>query len=228
MRPTLRYFEEKFDYYNNLCFGGQLPRPLIKLNQRNTSVGRTCIGHHYVNGQYVREILLEFSIRYDLPEIEYIDTIVHEMIHYYIELNDIQDDSPHGTMFRSIMKDISKKYGVRITIELNEEDEELIARKTDRARYVCVVEDTDGNTSLAVVIRDKVFQYWDLLRQHPDIVQMNWYISDRAIFERFPSRIKPVFVKMDAAKIHNYLFGAVELENTGKVIKPIGQEYAEE
>ena len=150
------------------------------------------------------------------------------MIHYYIELNNIQDDSPHGTKFRSIMKDISEKYGIRITIEYNEDEEALIARQTDGNRYVCVIENKDGTTSIGVVIRDKVFQYWELLQQHPDVSQVKWYISNRAIFEHFPARIKPVFVKLDAAKIQYFLFGALELENTGTVIKPIGQEYVEE
>lgn len=228
MRPNLQYFEEKFDYYNNLCFGGQLPRPLIKLSQRNSRVGCTHIGFRYRNGKWEKDISLEFSIRNDFPEIEYIDTIVHEMIHYYIEWNNIQDDSPHGTKFRSIMKEITEKYGIRITIEYDEAEEALIARQTDRNRYVCVVEDKDGTTSIAVVIRDKVFQYWELLQQHPDVAQAKWYISNRAIFEHFPARIRPAFVKLDAAKIQHYLFGALELENTGEVIKPIGQEYAEE
>lgn len=220
MRPNLPYFEDKFDYYNNLCFGGQLPRPIIKLSQRNSSVGCTHVGYRYRNGKLEKDISLEFSIRNDFPEIEYIDTIVHEMIHYYIELNNIQDDSPHGTKFRSIMKDISEKYGIRITIEYNEDEEALIARQTDRNRYVCVIENKDGTTSIGVVIRDKVFQYWELLQQHPDVSQVKWYISNRAIFEHFPARITPVFITIEPDKIQDYLFGASELERIDNVIKP--------
>ena len=228
MRPSLPYFEEKFDYYNNLCFGGQLPRPRLILTQRRSAVGQTITCISTVNGKKVESHTLEFSIRYDLPEIEYIDTIVHEMIHYYIRLNHIQDDSPHGTKFRSIMKEISEKYGIRITITCNEDDEALIARQTDRNRYICVIEDQDEQTSFAIVIRDKVFQYWNMSQYIPNLKEVRWYVSNRAIFEKFPARIRPVFIPEDAATIQHYLFGALELENTGEVIKPIGQEYAKE
>lgn len=144
------------------------------------------------------------------------------MIHYYIVLNHIQDDAPHGNAFRSIMNRITQTYGIRITIEYDEEDEELIKRETDRLRYFCVVERKDGGMSLAVVIRDKLFRYWDLISNHPDVKEVKWYASNRAIFERFPARIKPVFVSLPSEEVRSYLTGALELENTGTVIKPRG------
>ena len=119
MRPTLQYIEDKFDYYNHLCFDGLLPRPVFKLTQRPTKVGCTNIKLVQINGKYVKQVTLEFSIRYDLPESEYIDTIVHEMIHYYISINNMNDDSPHGTVFRSMMNDISAEKISEITISRN-------------------------------------------------------------------------------------------------------------
>lgn len=220
MRPTQPYIEEKFDYYNNLCFGGQLPRPRLMLSQRNRAVGMTKSRVTFVNGKPVVSHTIEISVRYDLPEIEYIDTIVHEMIHYYIRINNIQDDSPHGTVFRSMMNDISQKYGIRITIEYDESDEELIARVTDRNRYICVVEAVDGSTSFAIVIRDKVFHCWDVISKHPNVKDFKWYVSNRAIFEQFPTRITPAFITIEPDKIQDYLFGAHELERIDNVIKP--------
>ena len=220
MRPTLRYIEEKFDYYNNLCFGGQLPRPRMMLTQRIGAVGMTKSRVALINGKPVVLHTIEVSVRYDLPEIEYIDTIVHEMIHYYIQINKIKDDSPHGTVFHSIMNEISQKYGIRITVTYDESDEVKIARVTDRNRYICVVEDKDGTTSFAIVIRDKVFEYWDKLPTLPDVKEVRWYVSNRAIFEDVPARIRPVFIRLDPAKIQDYLFGALELERIDNVIKP--------
>ena len=221
MRPTLKYIEEKFDYYNNLCFGGKLPRPIMKLSQRRSAVGLFRPGYSLINGKRTKLAILEFSIRFDLPEVEYIDTIVHEMIHYYIWINDIVDDAPHGTAFRSKMNEISQKYGIRITIACDESEEALIARETDRNRFICVIEDNDENYAFAIVIKDKVFQYWDIVKNSPNVKEFKWYVSNRAIFEIFPSRIKPAFIPVNADKLQNYLFGALELENTGTLIKPI-------
>ena len=220
MRPTLQYIEQKFDYYNALCFNGQLPRPQFMLTQRDSAVGRSRHCVVLVNDKHVEEHIIEISIRRDLPEIEYIDTLVHEMIHYYIALNNIQDDAPHGTVFHSIMNRITQTYGIRITIEYNEADNELIARETDRYRYVCVVEKNNGEMTLAIVIRDKVFQYWNSMSTLSDVKSVKWYVSNRAIFEKFPARIKPAFVPLSPEKIQSYLTGALELENTGTVIRP--------
>lgn len=220
MRPTLQYIEDKFDYYNHLCFDGLLPRPVFKLTQRPTKVGCTNIKLVQINGKYVKQVTLEFSIRYDLPESEYIDTIVHEMIHYYISINNMNDDSPHGTFFRSMMNDISEKYGIRITITYDEEEEALIARETDRNRYICVIEGED-DYKFAIVFRDKLFQYWEQIPRLPGVKHVRWYVSNRAIFERYPSRIRPCFFSLAPDKVQSYLHGALELENTGTIIRPI-------
>lgn len=220
MRPTIQYIEDKFDYYNHLCFDGQLPRPLIRLNQRLTHIGCTHVCIQNINGQVFKKISLEFSLRYDLPEIDIIGVIVHEMIHYYIELNNIHDDSPHGTVFCSMMNEIKQKYGIKITITYNEEEEKLIARETDRIRYICVIEE-ENDYKFAIVFRDKLFQYWDLIPQLPQVKKVQWYVSNRAIFEQFPARIKPCFISISLDIIQHYLHGALELENTGTIIRPI-------
>lgn len=220
MRPTLQYVEEKFDYYNNLCFGGQLPRPLIKLTQRRESIGRTNMSQRCIDGKYIRNASIEISIRYDYPEVEYIDTIVHEMIHYYMWMNNIDEESAHGPKFRAIMNEITQKYGIRITIQCDESEEAMIARVTDQNRYICVITDTNDDMALAIVIRDKIFQYWDIVPQLPNIKGVKWYVSNRAIFAQFPARIKPYFIRLEPTKIQDYLFGAAELERIDNVIKP--------
>ena len=86
MRPTLDYLVERFDYFNQLCFDGELQRPPIKLNTRYATMGQTggecCV---YDDGTIQwKNLRIEISVRRDLPEYEYTDTLVHGMIHYYI------------------------------------------------------------------------------------------------------------------------------------------------
>ena len=54
MRPTLDYIVERFDYFNQLCFGGELQRPPIKLNTRYATMGYTsgeCCEYAQFNGR---------------------------------------------------------------------------------------------------------------------------------------------------------------------------------
>lgn len=222
MRPTLQYIKNRFEYYNKLCFGGALPQPPIRLNTRYGSLGltnfRTVAGRdgkvHYTN------LSIEISVRRDLPEEEYTDTLLHEMIHYWIMVNDLMDDSPHGTIFRQKMQEITRRYGLKITIDFDPGDEALVSTRAGRWRYVAVVELNDGQTGFAVVARGKLFELWATMPLLPDVKEVKWYASDRAIFEKFPTFVSPKLMMIEANKINHYLTGAVELENEGRIIKP--------
>lgn len=220
MRPTLQYIIEKFDYFNKLCFDGQLQRPPIRLNTRYATMGMTR-GEQRIdtNGHsYWTNLCIEISVRRDLPEYEYVDTLVHEMIHYYILSNNLVDDSPHGILFHKKMDEIIKKNGIRVTIAFDPTEEEMVNAIT-RYRYVCVVELNDGHTLFAVVARSKIFEFWELIPKIQGVEEVHWYVSNRQIFEKFPVAVSPKLMYVDADKIHHYLTGAVELENTGKTIR---------
>lgn len=207
MRPDLQYIKYKFDYYNKLCFDGKLPVPPLRLNTRRGALGLT---RHYDKS-------IEISVRLDLPEEEYIDTLVHEMIHYYILVNNIEDDGAHGTVFRSIMQEISNKYGIKITIEFDPSEEEQIKRLT-HTRIVCISELEDGQTGLTVVARNKIFEVWEGMLTLPEVINTTWYVSNRAIFEGFPVALSPRYVIVESEKISHYLTGAKQLVNDGKRI----------
>ena len=222
MRPTLQYIETKFDYYNNLCFGGKLRRPPIYLSTRYATMGLTK-GIRKTGRDGSPEwtnLTIGISIRRDLPEEEYIDTLVHEMIHYYIMSNNLKDDSVHGSIFRKIMKEITDKYGIKVTIEFSMTEEEMVNSRT-RYRYICVAEHQDGRMFVAVVARNKVFEFWDLIPAMEGIEKVWWYVSDRVIFEQFPVAVSPTLHFIDASKLNHYLTGAKELENDGKVIRVV-------
>ena len=223
MKPTLQYIIEKFDYYNKLCFDGLLQRPPIRLNTRYSTMGITK-GKQGIDANGLpcwSNLSIEISIRRDLPEYEYTDTLLHEMIHYYILSNNLVDDSPHGTLFHRKMDEIIQKYGIRITIAFDPTEEEMIKTIT-RYRYVCVVEMTDGHILFAVVARNKIFQFWESIPQMEGVCEVHWYASNRQIFEIFPVAVSPRLMYVDADKIHHYLTGALELENKGNTIRVKG------
>ena len=57
------------------------------------------------------------------------DTIIHEMIHYHILSNQLQDTSAHGKLFRKMMDDINARFGRNVTISHKPTEEE---REKDR------------------------------------------------------------------------------------------------
>lgn len=220
MRPSLEYIKEKFEYYNKLCFDGKLPMPPIKLNLRYGQMGVTkCKIIEGPDGtSQCQDISIEISVRQDLPEEEYIDTILHEMIHYYIAYNNIKDDSSHGVFFKQKMYEIMNAHGIRITLAFNPSEEYLVNSIT-RLRYVCITEFKDGRMGLAVVAKNKIFQLWEQMPYLDGVKKVRWYVSNRAIFGEFPVMVMPKVVIVDSDKIHHYLSGARELENNGKTIK---------
>ena len=220
MRPTLQYVVEKFNYYNKLCFNNELPTIPIKLNLRYAQMGVTKFNtvRNSDNTISNTNFSMEISVRMDLPEEEYIDTIVHEMIHYYIGYNNIIDNSPHGHVFKSIMNEITRKYGLKISISFTPEEEELVMTPS-RIRYICVASFKDERVGMSVVAKNKLFDFWNIIPQIENVTNVKWYVSNRAIFQTFPVSVTPRLLEMDVSKIHHYLTGAKELENTGKVIR---------
>ena len=138
MRPSLQFFIDKFKYYNDLCFNGMLPLPPIRLNTRLGALGITkCKIVSNLDGTYLAsDFIIEFSVRLDLPENEYLDTIVHEMIHYYIFFNGLVDDSSHGKVFHSIVKELGEKYGVLVSLYYNPSIDELIEELKEKEKDI--------------------------------------------------------------------------------------------
>ena len=164
MRPTIDFLIEKFRYYNSLCFDNTLPIPPISLNLRYCQMGVTYF-KTAVDTKGVctySNFSIGISIRRDMPEEEYVNILVHEMIHYYILYNNWQDDSPHGTLFKRIMSNINTEYGLSISIYFNPSDEFLL-NQISRPRFICVALLENEQMGFAVVAKNKLFKFWDTI-----------------------------------------------------------------
>ena len=128
MIPTLDYIQARFDEYNACYFGGQLPRLPIRLSHARTFLGKVCFTkrRQWLFGPYqYSNFVLRINTRFDLPETLIEDTILHEMIHYYIAYNQWHDTSAHGRLFRQEMKRINEIGGRHITISYRLNAEQL-------------------------------------------------------------------------------------------------------
>lgn len=216
MRPTLEYLYNKFDYFNKLCFSGQLQRPVIRLTTRKAALGLTHCETDRCSSK--KTVWIEISVRHDLPEEEYIDTLLHEMIHYYIEINNLRDDAAHGSLFKAEMNRITVTYGLQITVEYTPSEEELV-NIVSRWRYVCIGTFNDGRKAVTVVAKNKLFYFWETISSLPDLSAAEWYISDRAIFDQYPLSSYLKWIPIPSVKIPLYLTGAKPLKKVGNTIQ---------
>ena len=120
MIPTVPYIQSCFDEYNARFFDGSLPAIPIKLSHARTFLGKVTFMKRrpwlfWGDWQY-SNFVLRINTRFDLPEELIQDTILHEMIHYYIAVNHLRDTSSHGRLFRQEMKRINAEANRHITI----------------------------------------------------------------------------------------------------------------
>ena len=130
MKPTVPYLEAKFDEFNALMFGGRLPRIPVALSRAVSYVGLCTykIRRRLFGKNEYYDFRIRVSTKFDLPEQELEDVLIHEMIHYALRLDGIKDTSAHGKAFRQLKDHINRTYGRHVTIshKLTKEQRELL------------------------------------------------------------------------------------------------------
>ena len=192
MRPTIPYLEQKFEEFNQQIFAGELPKLPIELTDAKTFIGK-CVYRRRRKwyGKVVRyDFRLRFNTRIDLPEQEMEDTIIHEMIHYYIGYKQLNDTSAHGPLFRKMMSEINEKYGRYISVSHRSsaaQMEQAIDKKA-RLRFVAVITFSDGQKGLKVLPRVllSILRYYKALDNARDVASVELFMSRNPFFNRFP------------------------------------------
>lgn len=224
MRPTIEYIQDRFDHFNSMCFGGQLPPLPIKLSQARHYLGAIRYKRQRnLLGQVVgcADVSLHISICYDLEEQVIEDTILHEMIHYYILVHGLHDTSLHGDIFQKMMNDINQRYGRHITLSHRRTQAENASDQKRRPHYLCVAHLNNGHTCLVVCAKTCIFQFYKKLPRMYDISDWTWYFSPDPYFNRYPvCRIPKLFRVDDTHELSLHLCNATEMECNGRVMKP--------
>lgn len=211
MKATIPYIEQKFDEFNQLMFSGKLPKIPIELSNAKTFLG-VC-AYKKRRGWDGKKICYDFklriSTRIDLPEKEIEDTIIHEMIHYFIGYNQLQDTSAHGQLFRKMMNTINETYGRNITIshKLTQEQREEIVDTKAHWRVVAIVSLHDGRCGVKVLPRvaQSILYYYNKMRSFSEIANIQLYLSNDIFFNRFPKSKALNFFIMDKSQIMPHL-----------------------
>lgn len=227
MIPTLPYIERIFDEFNRLMFAGKLPRIPIVLTDAKTFLGK-CVYKKKRNlfGRIVYyDFQLRINTRVDLPEQEVQDTLIHEMIHYFIGVNQLEDVSSHGPMFLHIMNTINEKFGRNITVSFKgtKEQQEQFVDKKQRYRVVAVVRFHDGRTGIKVLPRilQRILNYYNTISGMKDVKRVELYMSNNVFFNRYPNSSALKVHYIEESELSENLRGAESLICDGKKIKRI-------
>ena len=207
MRPTISYIQSRFDEYNYRFFGGSLPALPIKLSHAKGFLGKVTFTrrkHGLFSGDQNEDFVLRINVRIDLPEEVVEDTILHEMIHYYIAVNQWKDSSTHGVLFRREMQRINETGGRHITISHRLNETQQAQAHIHKKRVVAVVRFADGKTGIKVVPKQmRHIRYWDQTAPRRfAIAQIEWYYTDNEYFAKYPSSIAmKIFLIKDPSEL---------------------------
>ena len=217
MTPTIPYIKERFAHFNSLIFAGRLPEVPVALCAVTSFVGqyRHSAGNH----------LLRFSTAFDLPERELEDTIIHEMIHYFIAYNGLTDRSAHGPLFKALMQSINENHGRAITISRRMSRGEMAdARQAGAKKWhiIAILHFIGGQLGVKVLPRvvPKIIEYHKSISAAPNISRVDLYLHNDPFFNRFPTSTGRRCQAINPDEVDSHLKGAHTLKvKSGKLIQ---------
>lgn len=115
MELTTELLEKKFNEYNTLYFNDSLPTPSFRI----INSYRNCGKFRFIeipSRKKINHERIEISGYYDWTEEQLRDVIIHEMIHFYVIRNHMEDEKDsHGGEFMKIANELNEKYGMNIS-----------------------------------------------------------------------------------------------------------------
>lgn len=220
MRPTVEYLQKQFTFLNNQCFEGKLKPVNIVLSNASTFLGRLCFVRKRVWGKVrLSDFLIRISVRYDMEESVIIDTLLHEMIHYYIASFNIKDTSSHGEVFQKIMNALNARFGYHLSITHKVVDGTAMAEQKAKERemkrtaykrhFIGVAQLYDGNTYVLQAASTRVRMLDRQLHQYYPIKSLQWYGSISPFWNKYPNCITPKLYAIDKADLEKELLNMV-------------------
>ena len=192
MIATVPYIACKFAEFNKQYFNDSLPAVPIRLSNAKGFLGKLCfrkVRTGWLGRTTNIDFVLRINTRIDLPEEVVEDTILHEMIHYYIAVNQWEDSSAHGRLFRQEMARINATgRHIRISQRLTPEQMQQ-ANGKQKVRVVAVVHFSDGRKGIKVVPKQvaHILRFHRAVSRHFSITHVDWYLTIAPAFARFPS-----------------------------------------
>lgn len=108
------YLDSLFCKLNEKYFENSLSKPVITITPTSGAYGHFSCGKIWDNGETQRHEINIGSGTLNRPIENIVATLIHEMVHYYCQTNDIQDCSRGGTYHNRRFKEEAEKRGLII------------------------------------------------------------------------------------------------------------------
>lgn len=193
MRADIPYVQQKFREFNRQMFDGRLPEPPVSITNAKTYLGVCAYRKHRKwNGRLeYSDFKIRISRRFDLSRDEIDDTIIHEMIHYYIGLFSPADMPGHSALFRRMMADINTRYGRHISVShrLTPDQQEQAIDNRPKRHIVAKVVLKDGRTGIKVIpcMERHIRRYHRGMMASGKVSSIEFFQTTDPFFNRFPS-----------------------------------------
>ena len=157
MELTAKILRAWFVQFNTEYFGGKLPEPRLLVSTARTQLGQfSCrrVRKGLFRGYTTTGYTIKVSDYYQMEEHDYQQTLLHEMIHYYISYTGARDTSAHGRLFRQLAARINEVGGWHITVSTRTEQYAVRNQKPSAQYLLIAIKTTDGHHYLSVVNPD--------------------------------------------------------------------------
>jgi len=125
MIATIEFAQKWFPIYNKEYFDGELPTPKFELIKKKRVLGEyqhcnklDIFGNLLSQGIFADGTsanAIRLSVYYDRTERDLQQTLIHEMIHFYIDFKGIEDNGSHGKEWTFLAERINKQGGWSIS-----------------------------------------------------------------------------------------------------------------
>lgn len=221
MIPDLTFLRDAFSRFNILIFGESLPEPRFVLTSARTFRGKLSWRRSsLLRGRRPVDFELRLSTLFDLPQREWEDVVIHEMIHLHIASRGLRDSSPHGPLFRETMERINRTHDRSIVVSARGDSK---GDSRVRAHYLCIVRFSDGRLGVAPVAKSRIFELWDTFTAWPEVSAVSWVGSTDVWFNRFPRVMRTKVYITSPADLLPHLKGGVRLGKTGGCVRVVSR-----
>lgn len=168
MIVTVEWIEKHYNKFNQLYFGGTLPRIVFKTSRTKKSWGYATYKYDLKNSTVIPESIV-ISNYYDSPEDVKIQTLLHEMIHiedyFWHPEHFIRNGRPisghyynaHGIWFRNEARRISEESGYTVTHHVTKDEESRSTLSNNSKR---LIDNKKQNARIIACYKDGFFWYF--------------------------------------------------------------------
>lgn len=191
MQIDVNWLSTNFNQFNKDYFNGELPLPRFRISKARTRLGwlkveTKSVSHRHskANSKDNREFTICLSNYWGGDEFFFLNTLLHEMIHYYIVYHRYKDDSPHGTIFRSQMERLNL-LGWEVSISKKLCQLKPAENKINGWRVVLAIVTNDDKYYLCVIGQGSVRRLEKKIQGLTWFKTHSWHITNDSYFQSF-------------------------------------------